>query len=286
VFRFVRILAGLALLLPAAPGLADLRVADAAQTDRRQVAERDLQRVAGRIEELKRRQAAGLSVGGELEQLLVRSQELAAEIDRLRRAEGQGGRPLQAGPDPRELREQADLMRDRADRLSETLKAVDERIAGAKRERRLESRMNELADESSLFDEPGPRRIHRERSRQSLGDPAGMQGGGGQAPQTTPEGSGGAPAPGVPTGGDPVPAPPPPTAPTSGNTDPATSLGARPLSGSLPARGDLRGSLQPAAGDSERTLARKRAELLKAMEEARQRARTLDDEARVLEQRR
>jgi hypothetical protein len=86
--------------------------------------EAELAALASRIEALKREVAAGRSTGAELEPLLARAQELAALLEQRERAGGgaPGRRALR--PDPQDLREHADALRDRADRLSSATRAV------------------------------------------------------------------------------------------------------------------------------------------------------------------
>ncbi len=87
----------------------------------------ELDRCAERIEELKSRQATGR----ELERLLRRAQELAADLEQaaaeLPRAP--------AAPSPEELRERADAARDEADRLAGEIAAIDIRVQDARRSR-------------------------------------------------------------------------------------------------------------------------------------------------------
>jgi len=90
-------------------------------------AELELERCAERIEELKGRQEAGR----ELERLLRRAQELAAELERT--ATDLPATP--AAPAPEELRERADAARDEADRLAAEIAAVDIRVQDARRSR-------------------------------------------------------------------------------------------------------------------------------------------------------
>lgn len=98
---------------------------------------RELDAVAGRIEVLKSRRLSGESVEGELWPLLVRSQELASELERLR---PEANTPP-AGQSPEdtareradELLERASLRRDEADRLLRACAALDGRILAALR---------------------------------------------------------------------------------------------------------------------------------------------------------
>jgi hypothetical protein len=91
---------------------------------------RELDSVADRIEALKSRRMAGEDVEGELGRLLVRSQELAGQLERSR---PQAAPPPPAQPAVDELRERADALRDEADRVARALAALDERIAEAVR---------------------------------------------------------------------------------------------------------------------------------------------------------
>jgi hypothetical protein len=90
-------------------------------------AEAELDACARRIEVLKARQQEGR----ELERLLRRAQELAAELDRAAAAAPEAP----AAPSPEELRERADAARDEADRLAAEIHALDIRIDDARRVR-------------------------------------------------------------------------------------------------------------------------------------------------------
>jgi hypothetical protein len=90
----------------------------------------ELSRVAERIELLKARRVEGRDVGRELERLLVRAQELAAEIDRRAAAVPP---PPGVAPSVEELRERADALHDEADRLAASLTELDLRIASLRR---------------------------------------------------------------------------------------------------------------------------------------------------------
>ncbi|MGC3999956.1 MAG: hypothetical protein QM767_21950 [Anaeromyxobacter sp.] len=89
----------------------------------------ELDRVAARIEQLKAQRMKGKDVGAELDRLLVRSQELAAALEK---KQPRPPRPS-GGPGPDELRERADALRDEADGLSRPVSALDARIAAARR---------------------------------------------------------------------------------------------------------------------------------------------------------
>jgi hypothetical protein len=98
---------------------------------------RELDAVAGRIEALKARRLAGEPVEDELGPLLVRSQELAIELERLR---PETGAPPAAAPpgDPvrepaEELHERATALRDEADHLLRACAVLDARILVALR---------------------------------------------------------------------------------------------------------------------------------------------------------
>jgi len=97
----------------------------------------ELDEVAGRIEALKARRMAGQDVEGELEPLLVRSQELAEELERLRpeaSSPAAGASPeVPARDRADEIRERANLLRDEADRLLRACAALDARILAALR---------------------------------------------------------------------------------------------------------------------------------------------------------
>jgi len=85
----------------------------------------ELDGVAARIAQLKARRMAGEDVGRELRRLLVRAQELAAQLEKDRPAA-----PLPpAPPGADELREGADALHDEVDRLVRELSALEGRIA-------------------------------------------------------------------------------------------------------------------------------------------------------------
>lgn len=113
--------ATLALLLAAHPGEPDVRA--------------ELEACAERIEELKARRRDGEAVGRELERLLVRAQELAAELDRAAAALP----PVPHVPSPEELRERADAARDEADRLAAEIALLDVKIDDLRRILRVET---------------------------------------------------------------------------------------------------------------------------------------------------
>jgi hypothetical protein len=120
----------------------------------------ELDRVAVRIERLKERQRTGDEVGAELERLLVRAEELAQRIERRRRGERvRGASPV--GPDPQELRERADALRDERDRVAARMAELDVQISAVRRERRVEAGLDSLAQESSLFGDTGASRVSR-----------------------------------------------------------------------------------------------------------------------------
>jgi hypothetical protein len=87
----------------------------------------ELEVCAARIEDLKARGTGGT----ELDRLLRRVQELAAELQRPDAAEP----PLTAMPSPEELRERADAARDEADRLAAEIAAIDVRLGDLRRSR-------------------------------------------------------------------------------------------------------------------------------------------------------
>lgn len=88
----------------------------------------ELDEYAERIEELKARHQRG----AELDRLLRRAQQLAAELERA----SADGPPLDAaGPSPEELRERADAARDEADRLGAEIAALDVKIQDLRRSR-------------------------------------------------------------------------------------------------------------------------------------------------------
>jgi hypothetical protein len=140
------LLAALALLLAAEPVLDPARA--------------ELDRVASRIERLKGRQLAGEDVAAELERLLVQAQELAQRIERERaRSGGAVPSPAEPGLTPEELRERADALRDESDRIAIQLRELDARIDAVRRERRVEAGLESLAQERSLFGDPGASRV-------------------------------------------------------------------------------------------------------------------------------
>jgi len=98
---------------------------------------RELDAVAERIEQLKARAQAGDSVDGELEPLLVRSQELADQIERAL-PEPPAPPPPAASADAAreradELRGDAAALRAQAQRLGAALAALESRIGAALR---------------------------------------------------------------------------------------------------------------------------------------------------------
>ncbi len=119
----------------------------------------ELDAVAAQIERLKARHLAGQDVASELEGLLVKARELAAEIER-------GAPPVKppppaaaAGPSPEELRERADALRDEADRGAAAAKELEAQIEEARRAARLEAGLESLLSESNLFGEAGMTRL-------------------------------------------------------------------------------------------------------------------------------
>jgi hypothetical protein len=98
-------------------------------------ARKELDSCAERIEELKAQRRAGELARRELERLLVRAQELAAELERTRQAV-----PLSPmAPSPEELRERADAAHDEADRLAAEIAVLDVKLGDARRLARAES---------------------------------------------------------------------------------------------------------------------------------------------------
>lgn len=98
-------------------------------------ARRELDACARRIEELKAQRLAGELQRRELERLLVRAQELAAELERTRQATP----AAPSAPSPEELRERADAARDEADRLAAEIAELDVKLGDARRLLRAES---------------------------------------------------------------------------------------------------------------------------------------------------
>jgi DNA repair exonuclease SbcCD ATPase subunit len=91
----------------------------------------ELSDLANRIEHLKVRRIHGDDVGRDLERLLVRAQELAAEIER--REAALEAAPAEVVPTAAELRERADALQDEADALAAAANALDIRIENARR---------------------------------------------------------------------------------------------------------------------------------------------------------
>lgn len=89
-----------------------------------------LSSLAAQIELLKARRLQGDEVERDLERLLVRAQDLAAEIERREAVEAA---PALVVPTAPELRERADFLRDEADALAAALAALDIRIEDARR---------------------------------------------------------------------------------------------------------------------------------------------------------
>lgn len=98
-------------------------------------ARKELDSCAERIEELKAQRRAGELARRELERLLVRSQELAAELERSRQAVP----AAPTAPSPEELHERADAARDEADRLAAEIAELDVKLGDARRMARAES---------------------------------------------------------------------------------------------------------------------------------------------------
>lgn len=218
-----------------------------ARADARRAAEAELAELAPRIESLKREVAAGRSAG-ELERLLTRAQELAALLERL----GRAGAPLPArtdAPDAQELRERADALRDRADRLAAVLPALERRLAEASRRAELERRLEAAGGHGDLFAESSPRRR-----------------------------SGGAAA-----ARDAVPTPV--NAGPAGSGQPGAGTASGGAGGALVALPELPGPelLSPAPGDSPVVLRRKRAELAARVAALTAEAAALDAQARTAE---
>lgn len=92
-------------------------------------ARKELDSCAERIEELKAQRRAGELERRELERLLVRAQELAAELERTRQAIP----AAPAAPSPEELHELADAMRDEADRVGAAIAELDVKLGDARR---------------------------------------------------------------------------------------------------------------------------------------------------------
>jgi chromosome segregation ATPase len=89
----------------------------------------ELDACAERIEALKAQRHAGELARRELERLLVRAQELAADLERTR----QDLPSPPSAPSPEELRERADAARDEADRLAAEIAELDVKIGDVRR---------------------------------------------------------------------------------------------------------------------------------------------------------
>ncbi len=103
-----------------------------------QALRRELDAVAGRIEQLKARRLAGESVQGELNGLLVRSQELAEELERTApHAASPAAAPQveedREGEEAAQLRDRASSLRVQADRLVHRIALVEARIGAVLR---------------------------------------------------------------------------------------------------------------------------------------------------------
>ena len=97
----------------------------------------ELDAIATRIEQLKARQLEGDNVRRELETLLVRAQEIAGDLERSLALDGPV--PLRDVPSSDELREQADVARDEADRVVYGLERLDAAIATLRRELQIQT---------------------------------------------------------------------------------------------------------------------------------------------------
>lgn len=76
---------------------------------------------------------------------------------------------LRASDDPEEMLEQADLLRDREEKLRRELKALDARIAERREEAELDRRVQRFMGEESMFDD-GDRRLRVQRTVTTPGE--------------------------------------------------------------------------------------------------------------------
>ncbi len=109
------------------------------------------------------------------QKLFAALKALRTERDRLRASlPASSLPPLKAEPaseEPEDLLEQADLLRDREDKLRRELKALEGRIAEAREERDLDRRMNEFLADEAMFDEQD-RRIRLTRRQSGFAEAA------------------------------------------------------------------------------------------------------------------
>lgn len=119
--------------------------------------------------------------------------------------------PVRASDDPEDLLEQADAARDAQDKVQRRLAALNERIAEAKQERELESRLSEFSADQGAFDE-------QDRSLRLNQDPharTAQADSFSAAPQLTPQAGGASNGPGAGSGLPEGPGAPVPTVDTN-----------------------------------------------------------------------
>lgn len=171
-----------ALLLLSTPAAALAAPAASAASEKVRL-ETELEGLARRIEAKKEqaRQDRAVLPDPELQELLQRAQLLADRLSALREAERRGPGPVAPAPadDPREIREQADLLRDRRDRILGQLAEVEKRLAEAREEAAVARELRDFLDENDLFDE-SDRVLRASRSVRAAAD----SGGGPRGPPT------------------------------------------------------------------------------------------------------
>jgi len=159
-----------------------------------EAARAELSELAPRIERMKQEVAAGRLRAAELEPLLARAQALAAGIEAAMRAAPRLAAPSPA-PDAQELREQADALRDQADKAAAALAGVERQLEALARRAHLAERLEALGASSDLLAEGVPGRARGAGSERGAAGTDGPQVGNTSPGTTTPGGSGGPTAP-------------------------------------------------------------------------------------------